>query len=127
MADKLSALVVDSETLARDEFARALTPYVRFTSSGGLLPGPAFDRLSSEHRVLCVLLALQAMRLLGLRNSDEVTPAEIVEISGMPPGTVRPKLAALMKARWVGKRSGRYSLPVHSAQRAIDLLGGSSD
>jgi hypothetical protein len=125
MADKLSALIVDSESLARDEFARALGPYVRFTSSGGLLLEPAFDQLSSEHRVLCVLLALQAMRLLGLRDSDEVTPAQITEISGMPPGTVRPKLSALLKARWVVKGTGGlYSLPLHSARRAVALLGG---
>jgi hypothetical protein len=126
MADELRTLVVDEEALARDDLARGLQRYVRFTSGGKLLLEPAFDKLPTEHRVLCVLLALQAMRLLELRDSAEVTPAEVTEISGMPPGTVRPKLAALFKGRWVVKNGGRYSLPLHSARRAIDLLGEST-
>jgi hypothetical protein len=123
MADDLRALVVDEEGLAQGELARALRPYVRFTSGGKLLPEAAFDGLPAGHRVLCVLLAFQALRLLELRETDDATPAEISEISGMPPGTVRPKLSALLKGRWVAKNGTRYSLPIHSSRRTIDLLG----
>jgi hypothetical protein len=123
MAEELRALIVDEEALAQEELARGLQPYVRFTSGGKLLLEPAFDDLPAEQRVLCVLLALQAMRLLGLRESDDATPGDVGAISGMPSGTVRPKLSALLKGRWVVKTGARYSLPLHSARRAIDLLG----
>lgn len=123
MDDELRALVLDEETVARDELARALQPYVRFTSGGKLLLEPAFDELPAERRVLCLLLALQAMRILEMRDSDDATPAELTDLSGMAAGTVRPKLAALLKGRRVVKIDGRYSLPLHSARRAMELLG----
>lgn len=120
---KLEDLVVDEREVASTELASALGPYVRFTASGGLLLEPGFKELHAEHQVLCVLLALQALRMLGYRDTDQASPAQIVELSGMAPGTVRPKLSGLLKARHVTKSAGgSYSLPLHEARRAISLL-----
>lgn len=126
MGISLETLIVDESAVARDQLASALAPYLRFTRAGELLLEPRFDDLAAELRVLCVLLALQALRLLDLRETDQATPAEIVSISGMPPGTVRPKLAGLLKKRLVAKDGARYSLPVHAARRAIELLTANS-
>lgn len=123
MIDKLDALVVDEMAVAREDVAGALARFVRFTRSGELLLEPEFDELNAEQRVLCVLLAVQAQRMLGLRDTDEVTPGEVVALSGMPEGTVRPKLSTLLKSRQVAKSAGRYSMPIHSARRAIAVLG----
>jgi DNA-binding transcriptional ArsR family regulator len=123
MADALTALIVDDDALARDELAVAIAAHVRLTKGGALLLEPSFNDLPSDRQVLCVLLALKALKLLGFRESDSATPQEIVDLSGMAPGTVRPKLSALLKARLVTKQGHSYSLPVHSARRAIDLLG----
>ncbi|HEX8066296.1 MAG TPA: hypothetical protein VF520_07205 [Thermoleophilaceae bacterium] len=122
MSDALTTLLVDETEFARDEIAPALEPYVRLTRDGGLLLEPGFDALPTELRVLCVLVALQALKMLGVRATNDVTPAELVEISGMPEGTVRPKLSALHKAHRVSKDAGRYSLPMHSARRAMAAL-----
>ena len=119
----LRTLVADQRVLAEEELARGLRPYMRFTSEGQLLPERSFDVLPAEHRVLCVLLAVQALRLLQLRETDDATPAQISALSGMPPGTVRPKLSALLRDHRVAKTGSRYSLPLHSARHALDLLG----
>jgi hypothetical protein len=119
---KLEDLVVDESTIAADDLAGTLEAYARFTSDGHLYLQPAFNDLPAEHQVLCVLLGVQALHLLGYRERDDATPAEIVEISGMAPGTVRPKLSTLVKRRAVVKSERRYSLPLHAATRAIEVL-----
>jgi hypothetical protein len=122
VTDSLHGLIVDESTVARDELAAALSPYVRFTGDGRLLLEPAFDELSADRKVVCVLLAFQALAILELRDDASATPAEIVELSGMPAGTVRPKLSALLKQRRVAKTADGYTLPLHAARRAADLL-----
>lgn len=123
MNTKLEDLVVDERELASTQLAGTLAPYVRFTEAGGLLLEPAFHDLPADHKVLCILLSLQALRMLGYRDTDQATPAEIVDFSGMAPGTVRPKLSQLLKERQVAKTAGgSYSLPLHAARRAISLL-----
>jgi hypothetical protein len=122
MAD-LDSLIIDDNDLARDELAVGLQPFVRLTRAGRLILEPDFNRLPSERQVLCVLLALQAAHMLGLRETAAAVPAEVIELSGMPPGTVRPKLSALLKARHVVKDGSAYCVPVHSIRRAAALLG----
>jgi len=122
MGDSLDDLVVDHSAIARGDLARALQPFVRFTGEGQLWLEAGFDDLPADQRVLCVLLAVQGLHILGYRDTDQVTPAEVVELSGMASGTVRPKLSALLKQRRIAKNGARYSLPIHSARRAVDLL-----
>jgi hypothetical protein len=123
MSDLLSSLIVDEQTLTRDELARVLGPYVAFSSGGALVIEPAFDRLSAQHRVLCVVLALQALHALGLRKDVAAAPAEIVDLSGMPPGTVRPKLSILLRGRWITRaKDGRYCVPLSSLRRVCRVL-----
>lgn len=122
MADALDALLLDENDLARQDVAAGLQARVRLTRSGGVVLEPGFDELPAEHRVVCLLLALLALRMLGIRDTEAATPAEIVALSGMSPGTVRPKLSALLKARRVTKEGSRYSLAMHSARWAIEVV-----
>jgi hypothetical protein len=122
MAIALTDLVVTEDALAQEELAPVLGPYLNFTNSGQILPTERFAGLPAEEQVLCVLLGLQALRILGLRSAEDASPAEIAELSGMSPGTVRPKLRSLLKQRRVSGASGRYTLPLHAARRAANLL-----
>jgi hypothetical protein len=126
MRDALATLLVDEEDLAEDEITRALRPYVRLTRSGELVPEPRFDQISTEHRVLCVLLAVQALHMLGIRRTATVTPAQVVSLSAMPDGTVRPKLSALRKARVLTKRGSEYELPLSRVRHAVRVLESES-
>jgi hypothetical protein len=121
--DPLSQLLVDQDSIARDELASGLAPYVQLTEQGGLWPLPPFEDLDSGTKVLCTLLAVKAMSLLGLRESDRVAPIELVEMSGMPPGTVRPKLSRLAEKRLIAKSGGQYWISTHGARKALEALG----
>lgn len=122
MPDALDALVVNEADVARDEIAAALRPFLRFTRDGGLLLEPGFEALSTENQVLCLLLGLRALEMLGLRRTAQASPTELVELSGMAAGTVRPKLSALRKSRRIIRVGSSYELPVHLARRAIQTL-----
>jgi hypothetical protein len=122
MSDELENLVVDESEVARKDLADALRPYLRFTREGGLQLRPEFDDLRAQDKVLCVVLGLKGLEALGYRDTASASPAEIVEYSGMAPGTVRPKLSELTKARQIHTKGGEYSLPSHSVPRAIARL-----
>jgi hypothetical protein len=124
--DPLSALLVDENSIAREELAAGLAPFIQLTEQGRLWPLPPFEGLDSATKVLCALLAVKAMAMLGLRESDYVAPAELVEMTGMAPGTVRPKLSKLAQKRLIAKDDHQYGISTHGARKALETLRASS-
>lgn len=120
--DPLQTLLVEADDIAREDVAEALSPLLRFTRDGALIPDQSFARLPAELRVVAVLLALRAQQMLGVREQAGATPGEVASLSGMPPGTVRPKLAQLLKAHRVARAGGLYSLPIPGVPSACQLL-----
>jgi hypothetical protein len=120
--DPLSALLVDENDVARDELAAGLAPFVQLTKQGGLLPLAQFDALNSANKVLTLLLAIKAMKMLELRETERVGPAELIAISGMAPGTVRPKLSALSSKRLIAKDGHEYWITNLGARKALQVL-----
>jgi len=125
--DPLAELVVDEAAIARGELAEVLEAFVRLTKGGDLIFEPAFDSLTAHQRVCCVLLSLRAGEMLGFRAGPGATPKEIVELSGMPAGTVRPKLVDLTKRRLARKANGRYEIPVATLRAASRFVRGASN
>jgi hypothetical protein len=121
--DPLAALLVNEDSIARKELAAGLAPYIQLTEQGGLWPLPPFENLASASKVLCLLLAVKAMAMLGLRENERAAPAELVEMSGMAAGTVRPKLSKLAEKRLVVKSNGEYWISTHGARKALETLG----
>lgn len=126
MTDPLQELLVDEGAVARDELAQALRPYVQLGADGGLWLRETFDGLPARSKVLCLLLAIKAQSLLGLREADGAQPQELIDASGMAAGTVRPKLSELRKARLVAKSGNLYLVPDPVVRRAQAQLGGGS-
>ncbi|MDQ3916313.1 MAG: hypothetical protein M3323_13465 [Actinomycetota bacterium] len=122
MSDRLTALVVKDEEFVRDELAAALEGKVRFTEGGSLILDDGFPGLSTAQKVACILLACRAAHLLGLRNSSGATPGQVVEMSGMAPGSVRPKLSQLAKQRLVAKEGSEYVIPTHAGRKVATLV-----
>lgn len=123
MVVQLKDLIVPDEDLAERELLPLLEPYLRFTDRGELLQCPPIDALTTEARVACVLLALKALSLLGLRASPSATPAEIGKLSGLPGGTVRPKLRSLLRDRCIARAAdGTYSVPPSVIHRAAAVV-----
>jgi hypothetical protein len=125
--EHLTDLIVTHKGLAEEELVPLLARFVRFTEDGDLVLLSAFEELPAESRVACVVLAIKALQLVGLRTADNASPAEVCALSGLPGGTVRPKLRALLRKRQVHRDSaGRYSVPVNIAHRTAELLRDAS-
>jgi len=120
--DPLASLIVDEDSIAREELAAGLKPYVQLSKKGGLWLQTPFDELDSATKVLCLLLAIKAQAMLDLRESDQASPAELIEISGMPGGTVRPKLSKLVEKRFLAKADREYRVPPAAVRKALAEL-----
>jgi DNA-binding transcriptional ArsR family regulator len=121
--DPLEDLLADENAFARETLASALSPLLKLSRSGDLFLEPAFSRLKARQQVLTILLGLKAAEMLGIRESAATTPGEVVELSGMAPGTVRPKLSELLRQRLIVRRKdGGYEVPVSAANQALDSL-----
>ncbi|MCU1460207.1 MAG: hypothetical protein JWO37_282 [Acidimicrobiales bacterium] len=125
--DPLERLVVDEQTIAREELAEVLAPYVGITKSGGLVLTEDAATLNAATRMLAVMLALWAAEWLGLRASNGASPNELTELSGLPSGTVRPKLSELSKRRLVAKRGTGYEIPLASVRLAAAVVSGAAN
>lgn len=122
-SNPLQALVVGEETLANQELADTLIPYVRFTEDGQFLLEPAFDHLSSPEKVLCVLLAARALDALGKRSNSELRSKEIIELTGMPDGTVHSAVKQLKDSRLIAKgEQGGWEIPNHALRKVVTSL-----
>jgi hypothetical protein len=123
-ADPLETLLVDEETIAREELAELLAPYVGITKAGGLVLTDNVTSLKAADRLIAVLLGAWAANLLGLRPRAGATPGELVALSGLPAGTVRPKLSELTKRCLVAKQGSEYVVPLASVRLAAAVLEG---
>lgn len=124
--DPLQSLILDDQDLARDELAVALLPYVRFTKQGQIVLEKAFDDLSTRRKVCCILLAYRVLHMLGLRDSAGVRSSDMETETGMPGGTVRPKLSELKKERIADQDDKNWTIPTHALRRAVEVVGGGS-
>jgi hypothetical protein len=124
--DPLASLLIDEDDVAREELAAGLAPYVQITRQGGLMPLPAFEGLTAADKVLALLLSVKAMKMLGLRDGERVGPAELIELSGMPGGTVRPKLSSLVKKRLIIKDDHEYWITTLGSRKALEALVASN-
>ena len=123
-ADPLEALLVDESSIARDELATALAPFVQLTRDGGMIPTERFAQLSAAEKLLATLLSLVAHRLLGNRAGDAAKPAELARLTGLPTGTVHPTLSELARKHKVAKQADGYYLPRAAMRSAGAQLRG---
>ncbi|MGH8546896.1 MAG: hypothetical protein ACREX3_25440 [Gammaproteobacteria bacterium] len=118
----MKALIVKEADLAEQELADALMPYLRFSDSGDLFTTEEFDLLTTRDRVLCVLLAARALNALDRRDQPGMRNAEVQDLTGMPAGTVNPKLAGLKKDRIATKDGGYWVVAPYALRKVANEL-----
>lgn len=123
-SDPLQTLVLDDREFARDELASVLRPYVRFTPNGQLILEERFGDLNSLEKLCCVLLAYRAMHMVGLRDGAGVLAVEVEAETGLPGGTIRPKLSQLRKVRIAAQNGKHWLIPTYSVRRAAAMIRG---
>jgi len=122
--DPLSDLLLDAVEVDRARLAGALRDILGVdVNSGRVVLNPGFSQLSTRHKVLAYLLGRKAAVLLDKAETEAVAPKDIAGETGMPPGTVHPKLKELREDRLVSQtESSEYFVAPHQLLQAISEL-----
>lgn len=121
--DPLRELVVDAVELDRQRIANALKGVLVIHNGGQVVPRENFNQLDARQKVLAFLLGRKAAVLVEEADEEATTPTELAEESGMPEGTVKPKLRELHSDRLVSQDvDGRYYLSPVQVGTAISRL-----
>lgn len=125
-SDPLRQLLVDAAAIDRDAIAKVLIGKVEIDAeSGRLVLSPGYGSLDAARKVLCVLLARKAALLLKLSEDEAVTNAEMMQLSGLVPGTVAPMLKRLRELRLVAQDSQKaYLVPNVQLRHALAFMSG---
>jgi hypothetical protein len=125
--DPLDAAFVSDEDVIGDSralLAKMIVPFAAIRSESGEVSfKDEADRLSAKHKILVLLLCRTAYSLRN--NKDTVVPTKATEIegqTGLPGGTVRPRLKALFDERIATRSEDGYWVPQLNIKRAYRQL-----
>jgi|SRR5882672_476821 len=98
-------------------------------STGKILPRPGLYKLPQRARLIVLMLARHAVRILTLPSaSAEATPEALAAEAQVPVKSCREYLSRLKSSGVVQKGGVGYELPVWSIFRAVEeLKSGSSE
>lgn len=119
--DPLKGLLLDADEVDRAQLAQGLSGILGIDDkSGRVVLKPGFNELDTRRKALAFLLGAKAAVLLTKSSSEAVSPQSLSQQTGMPKGTVNPKLAKLFEDRMVSKTAnGAYYLAPHQVGRAL--------
>lgn len=124
-------LMVSGDELDAELLVTALSPILRIErETKRIRPLAPWRRLSAKGKIVATLLARKGLRARGLIDEEMTAPAEIIEQTGVPQGSVYPALKELFESRpqIVDKDArSRYYVPNWALGDAVQLLeeGGS--
>lgn len=124
MTSPLEDLLIDADSVDLERLASALKPFAAIDKKSGRLHfHPPYESLTTRRKTLVCLLGQKASHLLGLAESESLSPKEAEACSGLPGGTVRPKLTELKKDRIaLTDENGFYAIAPHQVSRAVQEL-----
>jgi len=127
--DPLSDLLLDASQVDQARLASALQDILGVdTTTGHVVMKPGFGRLTTRNKVLAYLLGRKAAVLLGKADAEAATPKTICTDTGMPSGTVNPKLRELRRYRLVSQTElSEYYVAPHQVAQAIQRLHGEQE
>ncbi|MCL5428742.1 MAG: hypothetical protein M1347_02910 [Chloroflexi bacterium] len=96
----------------RERLAQMIVPFAAADPvSGDIHPKRGWNALDTKKKVLVILLAKLALSAKDAQFSASISSKEIEQITGLPGGTVRPKLSELVKDRIAFRdHSSNYSV-----------------
>ncbi|WP_152043482.1 hypothetical protein [Salinigranum salinum] len=122
---KLEDLLVDEEQMNEELLTNLLADYVGIGSdSGSLVPTPAFEELTAKQQIVVVLLAQRARHELEMVESEQLTPTEISEESGIKTGTIYPSVRDLEDEDIAVGNDGSYHIPPYNFTKAKQFIRG---
>jgi DNA-binding transcriptional ArsR family regulator len=129
MSNPLEELLLDADEVDQAQLAQGLKGVLGVDrKTGRVVLKPGFNALDTRRRCLAFLLGAKVARLLQLVETEAVAPKDLQKATGMPQGTVRPKLSQLYDERIVSKTSsGSYYVDSHQVSAALEVLKGKDE
>ncbi len=120
----LESLLVDAAEIDKTTLAEALQGVISIDSkTGRLVLTPEFEKLDARKKVLMYFLGQKAAYLLQKVDSEYLQPKDIVNSTGIPRGTVAPKVKDLKDSRLISHdESMGYFVSSHQFRAAIKAL-----
>lgn len=102
--DPLMNLLLDAAEVDRARLSSVLSNILGIDiKTGKVVLKPGFGTLTARNKVLAYLLGMKAAVLLGKAETEAVAPKDISRDTGMPTGTVNPKLKELLEERLISR------------------------
>ena len=119
--DPLRGLLVDAAEVDREAIASTLSGKIALDGETGRpVLSPGYAALDGNRKVLLILLARKAASLLDLAETEVFANKEVVEHSGLPPGTVGPTLRRFKELHLVDQDDNKkYYIPNSQLNQAI--------
>lgn len=124
--DPLEDLYVDKDEIDRKRLSEALKGIIGIDRESGDPAFTGFHDLSNKRKFLAFLLYKRALLALGKIEESTLgeSPGEIVEVTGIPRGTVT-SYKSTMSIVENDKEIGGYYIPSHAVTTAIEKLESS--
>ena len=124
----LQALLVDQDAVDTQLLSSALTGRIGIgAKDGGIVLGERFGIGTNDDRVLLVLLGRLAAAIMEVQPDEHLSVKELVDISGLPRGSVAPSVRRLLDARLVAQAGDkRYSVPRSKVRQAVEVVNASA-
>jgi hypothetical protein len=122
--DPLADLLLDADEVDRARLSTALRDSLGIDGkSGRVVLKPGFSRLSARGKLLAYLLGRKTAVLLNKADTEATPPRDISRETGMPSGTVNPKLRELFEDRLISlTESSEYYVAAPQVIAAIGEL-----
>jgi hypothetical protein len=122
--DPLSKLLLDADEIDRASLARVLHDYVGIDSKNGkVIQKASFNKLNARQKLIAYLLGKKVAKLLGKIEIELSLPKDIQNDTGIPKGTVNPKLRELVDSRFVTQtKEGEYYIESHQILGCVAVL-----
>lgn len=120
--DVLEELFVDRSTVLDQTVLKdMLKDRVQLTKEGSVILLSPFHNLKADQKVLLVLLAKKVLKI-KVGTEERLTPKEIIDITGLPRGTVAPNVRNLEVGGYIRSENGAYWVPDSLIFKAKQML-----
>jgi len=122
--DPLEDLLLNAAEVDRARLSSALVDVLGIdTESGRVVLKPGFGGLNARNKLLAYLLGRKAAVLLGKMDVEAASPKDVQQETGMPTGTVNPKLRELLHDRLVSStETSEYYIAPPQLLHALEEL-----
>ena len=107
----LDSLILKKD-LNKDILASILDGFIKINpDSGEIMLLPNYSKLKNKEQIIIILLSFKALKELGLREKEDVSPKEIERVSQLSGGTSRWILRDLVAERTLICEKSKYKVP----------------